>query len=312
MKILFFVNTKLNLNNNSTSGGIETLNIELSNYLKKKNIYVILANKISSKIKKIHWDIVISSNDARIFDKVISKKKILWLHNKLQIEKSFRKRQFFPILMNEIHTVFVSKYLKDITAKIYNFKTSNIIPNFLIKNFQKIKINFNRRPIFIWSVQRSKGLKETMDMWIKEIHINNVNAEFHIFGLTRLKNHKRYKKHNIFFHGRVDKKILVKFYKKSMAMICLGYDETFCLNAIESMSCGLPVLSFKKTALNNLIINGINGYKVDDFKSLSRKINLIIDYNKIRRNKIINNTYKYSIRFYFMNIKKKWIRLISK
>ena len=312
MKILFFVNTKLNLNDNSRSGGIESLNIELSNYLKKKKLFVVLTNKISNKIKKIHWDVVISSNDAKIFDKVTSKKKILWLHNKLQIEKSLRKKQFFPILNNEIHTVFVSKYLKDITSKIYNFKSSNVIPNFLIKNFEKIKINFNRKPIFIWSVQRSKGLEETINMWIYEIHINNPNAEFHIFGITKFKNHNEYKKYNIFFHGRVGKKILVKFYKKSIAMICLGYDETFCLNAIESMSCGLPVLCFKKTSLNDLIINGINGYKVDDFKTLSKKMNLIIDYNKIKRNKIINNAYNYSIKFYFMNIEKKWIRLISK
>jgi len=36
MKILIFVNTKLNLSNKSASGGIEILNIELANYLKKK------------------------------------------------------------------------------------------------------------------------------------------------------------------------------------------------------------------------------------------------------------------------------------
>ena len=36
-------------------------------------------------------------------------------------------------------------------------------------------------------------------------------------------------------------------------MICLGYDETFCLNAIESMSMGVPVISLGKTSLNELI-----------------------------------------------------------
>ena len=312
MKILFFVNTKLNLNNNSITGGIESLNIELSDYFKKKKLFVILAKKISNEIQNIYWDIVISSNDAKIFDKIMSKKKILWLHNKMQIEKSLRKKQFFPILKNEIHTIFVSKYLKDITSKIYNFKTTNVIPNFLIKNFRNIKINYNRKPIIVWSVQRNKGLNETINMWIKEIYFINPDAELHIFGTTKLKNNNKYKKFNVFFHGRVDKKILIKFYKKSTAMICLGYDETFCLNAIESMSCGLPVLSFKKTALNDLIKDNVNGYKVDGFHNLSEKIIFLINMDKKKRTKIINKTYKYSQKFYFKNIKNKWISLISK
>ena len=40
-----------------------------------------------------------------------------------------------------------------------------------------------------------------------------------------------------------------------MGMICLGYDETFCLNALEANSCGLPVITFGKTALNEMIID---------------------------------------------------------
>ena len=95
-------------------------------------------------------------------------------------------------------------------------------------------------------------------------------------------------------------------------MICLGYDETFCLNAIESMSCGLPVLSFKKTALNDLIKNNINGFKLDNFQDLSKKIIFLMDMDRDKRNKIINKTYEYSQKFYFKNIKNKWISLISK
>ena len=38
-------------------------------------------------------------------------------------------------------------------------------------------------------------------------------------------------------------------------MICLGYDETFCLNALKANSCGLPIFTFGKTALNELILN---------------------------------------------------------
>ena len=62
-------------------------------------------------------------------------------------------------------------------------------------------------------------------------------------------------KKNIHFFGRISKNKLKEIYQKSMGMICLGYDETFCLNALEANSCGLPVITFGKTALNEMIID---------------------------------------------------------
>ena len=67
MKILLFVNTVQDFKNSNNLGGIEILNYELFNYLKKKHD-IILSNKISKKILNIYWDIIISSNDARIFN----------------------------------------------------------------------------------------------------------------------------------------------------------------------------------------------------------------------------------------------------
>ena len=43
-------------------------------------------------------------------------------------------------------------------------------------------------------------------------------------------------------------------------MICLGYDETFCLNAIESFACGLPIITFGHTAVAE-ISNKKNSFK---------------------------------------------------
>ena len=93
-------------------------------------------------------------------------------------------------------------------------------------------------------------------------------------------------------------------------MICLGYDETFCLNAIESFSCGTPVISFKKTALNDLIKNNINGFKVDNFINLAKKINYLINLNQSSKN------LSYQLKNFLKNIifltSKKWTNLINK
>ena len=287
MRILLDFNTSISKQNYNKLGGIESLNIGLFNNLKNTYQHIALKYRNKKVSLKNQWDVIISSNNARVFNNDKKQKYILWIHNKIQIEKAIRKRQLIPILNNDIHAVFVSKYLERVTSKIYNFKTRNIIPNFLDKKFENLKLNFTRKPMFIWSVQRDEGLSETITVWIKTY---NSYAELHIFGIKKFKIYKKLEKNNIFFHGRVDKNILIKFYKKSMAMICLGYDETFCLNAIESMSCGLPVLSFKKTALNDLIKNNINGFKLDNFQDLSKKIIFLINMDREKRIKIINKT----------------------
>ena len=95
-------------------------------------------------------------------------------------------------------------------------------------------------------------------------------------------------------------------------MICLGYDETFCLNAIEANACGLPVITFGRTALKELIKNNYNGLIVKDYKSLSLKmINLMNKKDKIKK-KFILNSISNSKKYNFDIIEKKWINLLSK
>ena len=225
--------------------------------------------------------------------------------------KSYKKKKIISILTNKINAVFVSEYLKKNTSKLYNFKSRTIIPNFLSKEFSKNKFNYHRKPNVIWSVSRNRGLDKFIDIWINDISKKYFKAKLHIFGIGNYNNKNKLKKYNVFFHGRVKKKILKKYYEKSVCSICLGYDETFCLNAIESMSCGTPVLSFKMTALNSLIKNGINGYKTENFKDLALKIKKIINLKLEKRKKIINRSILFSKKYKIEKIKKKWERLIN-
>ena len=306
MKILLFVNTVQSFKKHNSLGGIEILNYELYKYLKKKH-KIILSNFLSKKILTVNWDIVISSNDSRIFNLVKTKRKILWLHNKLQLEKAFRKKQFFSLIKNKINAVFVSKYLNLNTSNIYNFTTRRVIPNFLPNEFKQIKFNnkFNRKKKFVWSVKRSKGLDEVINIWTNKIYPFHKDVELHIFGITENK-YKNYIKKNIINHGTVNRKTLINNYKESMGMICLGYDETFCLNAIEAMSSGLPIITLGKTALKEIIINNYNGFKINSLQNLYSVINKILSLKKNKRNRLINNCIAYSKKYDFEIIKKKW------
>ena len=310
MKILLFVNTVQSFKNHKTLGGIEILNYELYKYLKKKH-KIILSNILSKKILTVNWDIVISSNDSIIFNQVKTKRKILWLHNKLQLEKAFRKKQLFSLLFNKIEAVFVSKYLNENTSRFYNFSKRIVIPNFLPSIFEKNKFSKkkkNKKNLFVWSVQRKLGLDELINVWKKKIYPLNSNCELHIFGVNYKNN--QLIKYNIFCHGKIPRQKLLNFYKKSIGMICLGYDETFCLNAIEAMKMGLPIVTLGKTALNEIIEDKKNGYLVDNINNIDKPIINLINLDTPRKDSLSKYCVKFASNYNSNIIFKDWEKLI--
>ena len=122
---------------------------------------------------------------------------------------------------------------------------------------------------------------------------------------------KTFLKKNIHFFGRVGKKKLKEIYQKSMGMICLGYDETFCLNALEANSCGLPVITFGKTALNEMIIDKKNGFIINDFDDLEKKINYIINLKNKQRINLIKNSIQNTKKYHIKNIIYLWLKLLK-
>ena len=236
MKIL--LNTLLNFNYkyqlNKKLGGIESLNYFLAKELAKLKYNVVVPsnkkriftrnkikfiplNKVKSYSNNLKFDTIISSNDAKIFNYYNNSKKILWLHNELQIEKAIRKKQILSIIKTRPIAIFVSNYLKNKTSNLYLFKKRKVIPNFLIPKFINKKVNFLRKPIFVWSVQRSKGLEETISLWSRDIYPKFKNAKFYIYGINKLSNKYNLKNlsyKNIFFKGRVNQSELNKIYSK--------------------------------------------------------------------------------------------------
>ena len=106
------------------------------------------------------------------------------------------------------------------------------------------------------------------------------------------------------------KEKLRNLYNKSLAMICLGYDETFCLNALEANASGLPILTFGETALKDYSINNYNSYILNNFDELSKKI-IFISNKNINKKIIINSTIN-AKRYQLNKIVKLWINLLKK
>lgn len=333
MKILFYCPFNFNINstNLKSLGGIESLNLELSKYLSKSNYKIFLATYCKKIIKKKNFinipinfllknissykfDKIISSNDPTIFNYTKNSKNYLWLHNKLPIEKALRKKKLFSIVRNKISAIFVSNYLLKKTSNIYNFNQKFVISNFLDPTFSNIEIKMYRKPYFIWSVQRKDGLNEILDIWINKISKYNSKAKLFIFGIDKKsfskKDIKTFLNYNIILKGRVSKKILKFYYSISMGMICLGYDETFCINAIEAFSCGLPLITFGLTAVEELI-NNKNSFKINQFNDVHKIIFKIIDMNRYQRKKYVNYCYNFSKRYKIKKIVPSWKKILN-
>ena len=188
-----------------------------------------------------------------------------------------------------------------------------VIPNFLpsIFNTQKNSAN-NKKKIkkLVWSVQRDRGLSDLLSIWRSKIIPLFSNAELHIFSINPKKKIK-YKKNNIFFHRRVKRKKLINFYKKSTGMVCLGYDETFCLNAIESMRMGLPVISLCETALKEIIKHNKNGYVVNSIRNIDKSIIKLFNLSDIKLDRLRRSSIAFAKQYNSKIIFKKWDKLIN-
>ncbi len=333
MNILLSCPSKFSLvsKNLKKLGGIESLNLELAKTLSKENINVTLAtdckktiiknkitnipiDKLKTNSKNFSFDSIVSSNDTSLYSYFKKSKKILWLHNKLQIEKAIRKKNFFPINYHRPHVVFVSNYLSNFTSRFLFFKKRFIISNFLSNFFIVKKMNFDRKKIFVWSVQRDRGLSELIEIWINKIYQRDKSVKLYIFGVNnKISKSKNtfLKSKNIFFFGRVSKSKLKSTYLNSLAMICLGYDETFCLNALEANSCGLPIITFGKTALKDYSISNYNSIIAKNFNDLENKIFYLSSLNKRKKDALIKNSFNHSKKFRLNIISKLWIKLFK-
>lgn len=67
--------------------------------------------------------------------------------------------------------------------------------------------------------------------------------------------------------GRVDRNELHKYYSSSNCFLLLSeYEEAYPLVYHEAQCCELPVIGINKGGVKEVIINGVNGFVVEDYK----------------------------------------------
>lgn len=127
-------------------GGIETATVELSRHLVALGHDVTVANQVTEPVLTggVSWrprptirdlaaDVVIVNNDPRLFDEAPTAirggaRRVVWLHNRLRIEKSVRKGHMRGFIQYRPEVVLLGTVHAADTSWLYPFRRRVCIP----------------------------------------------------------------------------------------------------------------------------------------------------------------------------------------
>lgn len=93
---------------------------------------------------------------------------------------------------------------------------------------------------------------------------------------------KPYLDDKILFLGMLDKAQLIKYYQKAKALLVpIQWEEPFGLTMAEANACGTPVIAFHRGAVPELIVDGKNGFIVNNTAEMIMAVEKL---DKIKRN----------------------------
>ena len=182
-----------------------------------------------------------------------------------------------------IRSSLLNKFKHLVIPNMINTSIFNILPrNDLYKdlnlNSQKKYIAIGAQSILL---DENKGFGKFIEAISK---INRNDFEIIVFGTNNLNTPKINNNYIRNFGIINDYNLLIKIYNISDAMIVPSIQESFGQTALESLSCGTPVVCFATSGLNEIIDHKINGYKAKPYDSidLARGIEWVLDHTYVQ------------------------------
>lgn len=270
-------------------------------YFHPKNIAKIPYHfkKLNQAIKTIKPDVIIVLNYAFDFYWIpyIFKKtpKIKEYHSSRFYQMEQRKNDgVFKRIFNSFIDYTVSKYDKIIVLnptekEFYTNKNIEVIPNPISLSNQTADVA-SKQVIAAGRIAPVKGFEKLIEAWeiVASVHpdwklnIYGQGEEHYIFSLKDLILEKQLN-NTVFFQPATDT-LLDEMIKHSI-FVMSSVTECFPMVLLESLSVGLPIISFDcPTGPRNIIINNEDGILVDNQNSnaLAEKIVFLINHPKIR------------------------------
>tara|TARA_B100001123_G_C15116969_1_gene949739 strand:- start:94 stop:1074 length:981 start_codon:yes stop_codon:yes gene_type:complete len=250
--------------------GAENILINLSTEFSKLNHKVTVYNYCKNNIKidninwinlnsikdKPHYDLAITNNNIKLFDKINASKKVAISHSIQSIEKFIRKGQFFAFFKHKPKIVLLSKYHKNSR-------------NFFLRMHGSFTINWGVDEIFLESIldknvineqaiftsYSDRNLNLLIKIWKDHIYTRDKNKKLLITPIN-----KNYTKFNIFNREFGNKARLVSDVLSSRLFLIPGHKaELYCIAAEEARELCVPMITLGIGCLTERINHGKTG-----------------------------------------------------
>ncbi len=280
MNICFLDQTSFAYNskdiNSYSLRGAETVLLNLAKSLVKLNNNVTIINNcpknetisniqwmnINHLNKKLIFDLAVSNNDCRLFDKIISKNKVLLSHSIQSFEKFLRKKQFISYYFHKPKVALLSKYHNDKRSFLTKIFGHFILPYGIDDVFLNTDINkgfANNSKQAIFTSRSDRNLDLLIKIWVDKIF---PKYKYGNLLITPTKNFKEnYKKKNIIFRKTGDRKNLIYDLCCSRMFLIPGHKaELYCLAAEEARELCLPIVTLGIGSLSERVIHNKTGF----------------------------------------------------
>ena len=74
---------------------------------------------------------------------------------------------------------------------------------------------------------------------------------------------------------------LLRTYNRSKIVVNLEHHQPFGLIAMEAMSCEVPVIVLNDSAYRETVVNGVNGFRINNEEKLSKSIMMLLDNKEL-------------------------------
>lgn len=279
--------------------GAENVLINLSTEFSKLNHEVTIYNNCNNNIKidninwinlnnindNPHYDLAITNNNIKLFDKIDASKKVIISHSIQSIEKFIRKGQLFAFLKHKPKVVLLSKYHKNnrnfLLRMHGSFNTDWAVDEIFLQSKLDKKV-INEQAIFTSYSDRNLDL--LIKIWKEHIFQRDKNKKLLI---TPIEND--YTEYNITNREFGNKTRLISDILSSRLLLIPGHKaELYCIAAEEARELCIPIITLGIGCLNERVDHGKTGFIASNEKEFADyTIQLFNDdniWNDMRKN----------------------------
>lgn len=234
--------------------------------------------------KELHIPSIVKIDDA-VYAKALGLK---------SIQRKIEKRYNSKTLQRASKVLVSNEYTKNLVKDYYNVKLENlsIVPNGVdLKRFV-IKPKTKKQIIFSGVMYHHRGLDVLIDASSKIVH-KHPDVKIILLGNgPELENLKKMVKNmklesNIEFHGWINHDDIPAILLESSIGIGPLRSTEVTKNALpikvlEYLAASLPIIAIKNTLPNDVLIDGKNGFFINNSSELAEKIIFLLDNNKIK------------------------------